>query len=99
MDNAHKLMTVEFREQLSYYEAECSPRVGDNILAKLAIYANASTGQRSNLHTPNLEIQTSCGYGVFDPKTTSLNKVASGDEDFPVRFAPNCKYRHVVHKS
>ena len=89
MDNAHKLMTVEFREQLSYYEAECSPRVGDNILAKLAIYAKMHPQVKDQIYVtyPKFGNPNKLWIWRFDPKTTSLNKVASGDEDFPVRFA------------
>ena len=89
MDNAHKLMTVEFREQLSYYEAECSPRVGDNILAKLAIYAKMHPQVKDQIYVtyPKFGNPNKLWIWRFDPKTTSLNKVASGDEDFPVHFA------------
>ena len=34
-----------------------------------------------------MEIQIKCGFGDLIPSTTSLNLVATGDEEFPVHFA------------
>ena len=89
MDNAHKLMIVEFREQLLYYENECSPRVGDNILAQLAIYAKMHPQVKDQIYItyPKFGNPNKMWIWRFDPSTTSLNLVATGDEEFPVHFA------------
>jgi hypothetical protein len=88
MDNAHKLMIVEFREQLLYYENECSPRVGDNILAQLAIYAKMHPQVKEQIYItyPKFGNPNKMWIWRFDPSTTSLNLVATGDEEFPVHF-------------
>ena len=88
LENANKLMTSEFRNQLFRYENECSPLIGDNILTHIAIYAKLHPEVSNEIYiaVPKEGNPNKVWVWRFDPRTTTLNQVANGNEEFPVRF-------------
>ena len=88
LEIARKRMEVDFVRQLFLYENECKPEVDSDILTYLSIYAklHEEVDRQIYIAVPKAGNPNKVWVWRFDPSTTSLNLVESGNEEFPVHF-------------
>ncbi len=88
LEIARKRMEVDFVRQLFLYENECNPEVDADILTSLAIYAklHKEVDRQIYIAVPKAGNPNKVWVWRFDPTTTRLSKVRSGNEEFPVHF-------------
>lgn len=88
LEVARKRMEVDFVRQLFLYENECTPQVDGDILTYLSIYAKLHPKVQNQIYiaVPKAGNPNKVWVWRFDTSSTTLSKVASGDEEFPVHF-------------
>ncbi|MEC7985403.1 MAG: hypothetical protein VX278_09580, partial [Myxococcota bacterium] len=88
LDDARKRMTIDFVKQLFLFENECKPKVDNDILTYLSIYAKMHPQVQEEIYiaVPKNGNPNKVWVWRYDVETTSLNKVASGNDNFPVHF-------------
>jgi hypothetical protein len=88
LEIARKRMEVDFIRQLFLYENECKPEIDSDILTYLSIYAKLHPDAKKQIYiaVPKAGNPNKVWVWRFDSKTSSLNLVESGNEEFPVHF-------------
>ena len=89
VEDAQKRMTSNFVRQLFLFENECYPKVDEEFLTYLAIYAKLHPESNGQIYVavPKGGNPNRVWVWRFDASKTMLSLVEKGDQEFPVLFS------------